>query len=78
MRIFDIPRGNISLSLLRKNRFWVEEEGYDSDTGEYYCVSYCIEKISWRHFKKKMQKDMFVPHGRYIRTSRKPKLELVV
>lgn len=78
MRIFDIPRGNISLSLLRKNRFWVEEEGYDSDTGEYYCVSYCIEKISWRHFKKKMQKDMFVPHGRYIRTYHKPKLELVV
>lgn len=77
MRIFDTDSGTISLALRRRSRFWVEEEGYDIDTGEYYYVTYCIEKLSWRNFKKKMQRDIFVPHGRYIRTSHKPD-ELVV
>lgn len=66
MRIFDIPRGNISLSLLRKNRFWVEEEGW-CDNGEYYHITYEIPSLSWKNFKKKVLKDEWVNHGRFIR-----------
>lgn len=67
MRFIELKDRTISLTLHRRDRFWVEEEGYDIDTGEYYYITYEIPSLSWKNFKKKVLKDEWINHGRFIR-----------
>lgn len=65
MKFIELKDRTISIALRRKNRFWVEEEGWCD--GEYYYITYEIPSLSWKNFKKKVLKDEWVNHGRFIR-----------
>lgn len=54
MRIFNTHVRILSLAKRNKNSFWVEDERHFE--GDYSCHHYEVTKISWKNYKKKMQR----------------------